>query len=61
VNLEVHLEAEIERVWRCTLEAVIERVRRCTWRPLSCELRHALGGGDRASSEMHLKAVIVLT
>jgi hypothetical protein len=30
------------------LEAVIERVRRCAWRPLSCELRDALGGSDRA-------------
>jgi len=45
-NLEMHLEAEIKRVGRCTwsprscnyemhLEAVIERVWRCTWRPRS--------------------------
>ena len=25
MNLEMHIEAVIERVWRCTLEAVIER------------------------------------
>jgi len=41
--LEMHLEAGIERVWRCT------------WRPGSSELRDALGGRDRASVEMHLE------
>jgi hypothetical protein len=28
------------------------------WRPLSCELKVALGGRDRASLEMHLVGVI---
>jgi len=42
VNLEMHSEAVIERVWRCT------------WRPWSCEL----GGRNRASLEIHLEAVI---
>jgi len=53
----MHLEAVIERVWRCIwrlrscnsemhLEAVIERVWRCTWSPRS------------SNSEMHLEAVI---
>ena len=46
MNSEMHLEAVIERVWRCTL------------RPRSSELRYAFGGLDRASLEMHLEAVI---
>jgi len=46
VTLEMHSEAVIERVWRCT------------WRPRSSELRDALGGRDRASLDMHLEAVI---
>jgi hypothetical protein len=44
LNSEIHLEAVIEQISRCTwrlgsstsemlLEAVIERVYRCTWRP----------------------------
>jgi len=49
VNSEMHLEAVIERVWRCT------------WRLRSSELRDVLGGRDRASLEMHLEAVIVRT
>jgi len=49
VNSEMHLEAVIERVWRCT------------WRLRSSELRDALGGRDRASLEMHLEAMIVRT
>jgi len=49
VNSEMHLEA------------VIERVSRCTWRLRSSELRDALGGRDRASLEMHLEAMIVRT
>jgi len=44
VNSEIHLEAEVERV------------RRCTWRPRSSELR--LVGHDRASLEMHSEAMI---
>jgi len=67
----MHLEAVIERVWRCVwrprscnsemhLEAVIERVWRCIWRPRSSNSRDALGGRDRASLEMHLEAEIKL-
>jgi len=41
VNSEMHLEAVIERVWRCT------------WRPCLCKL----GGRNWASSEIHLEAV----
>jgi len=49
VNSEMHLEAVIERVWRCT------------WRLRSSELRDALAGRDRVSLEMHLEAMIVRT
>jgi len=42
VNSEMHLEAGIEQVWRCT------------WRPWSCELAGCNGG----SLEIHLEAVI---
>jgi len=49
VNSEMHLEAVIERVWRCT------------WRLRSSELRDALGGRDRASLEMHLETEIEWT
>jgi len=42
VNLEMHSEI------------VIEQVRRCTWRPWLCEL----GDSNRATSEIHLQAVI---
>jgi len=41
VNSEMHFEAVIERVWRCTS------------RPRSSELRDALGGRDQSSVEMH--------
>ena len=40
------------------LEAVIERVWRCTWRPRSSELRDALRGRNQSSLEMHWEAVI---
>jgi len=46
VNSEMHLEAVIERVWRCN------------WRPRLSELRDALRGRERVNSEMHLEAVI---
>jgi len=46
VNSEMHWEAVIERVWRCT------------WRPRLSELTDALGGRDRASLDMHLEAEI---
>ena len=39
-------------------EAVIERVSKCTWRLRWSELRDALRGHDRASLDMHLEAVI---
>jgi len=37
---------------------VIYRVWRCTWSPRLCELRDALEGRDRLSSEMHWEAMI---
>jgi len=43
-SLEMHLEAVIDRVWRCT------------GRPRWSELRDALGGRDRASLEMQWEA-----
>jgi len=46
VNSEIHSEAVIERVWRCT------------WRPRSSELRDALGGRDRSSLEMCWEAEV---
>jgi len=49
VKSEIHLEAVIERVWRCT------------WRLRSSELRDALGGRDTASLGMHLEALIMRT
>jgi len=42
----MHIEAMIERVWRCN--------RRPRW----IELRDALGGRDRASLEIELETVI---
>ena len=45
-SLEIHLEAIIERVWRCT------------WRPWSSEFRDALGGCDWVRLETHFEAVI---
>jgi len=40
------------------LEAVIDRVWRCTGRPSSSEFGDALGGRGRVNSEMHFEAVI---
>jgi len=45
VNSAMHLEAEIERIWRCT------------WRPRLSELRDALGGHDQSRLEEYLEAV----
>jgi len=64
-SLEMHFEAVIERIWRCTsrlwlrehrehLEIVIEWIWRCTWWVWSCKL----GGRDQASLEILLEAVI---
>jgi hypothetical protein len=46
VNQELHLEATIDQVWRCT------------WRLRLSELRDALGGRDQSSVEMHFEALI---
>jgi hypothetical protein len=46
VNREMHLEAVIERVWRCY------------WRPRLSERRDTLLGRDQARLEMHLEAMI---
>ena len=50
----VRLEAIMEWVWEIHFEAGIESVWRCTWRPWSCEL----GGRNRARLEIHSDAVI---
>jgi len=47
--------------WEMHWEAVIEWVWRCTWRPRWRELRDARGGRDWASLEMHLEAEIEWT
>jgi len=44
-SLEIHLEAVIERVWRCT------------GRPLSSGFEDTLGGRNRASLDQYLEAV----
>jgi len=44
--MEIHSEARIERVYRCT------------WRRYSSVCKDTLGGGNRASLEMQLEAVI---
>jgi len=46
VNSEMHLEAVIDRVWRCM------------GRPSSIEFGDTVGGRDRASLDMHLGAEI---
>jgi len=46
VNLEMHTEIAIERVWRCTC------------RRQSTGFRDTLGGRDRVNLEMHSKIVI---
>jgi len=46
VNSEIHSEAVIERVWRCT------------WRPRLSEFGHALRGRDRARLDMQLETEI---
>jgi len=61
-KLEIHLEAVIEWVWRCTWRPLLYElgghrhasIKICTWRPWMCEL----GGCDRVSLEMHLDVVI---
>ena len=49
VSSEIHSEAIIQRVWRCT------------WRPRFTDLRDALWGHDRASLEMQLESEIEWT
>jgi len=56
---EMHLEAVIERVWRCTWRPRWRWTERCNWRPRSGLFGDALGGLDRASLEMHLETTIV--
>jgi len=54
--LEIHLETEIE--WtQMHLEAVIERVWRCTWRLRSSQLRDAHGSHNWVCWEIHLEAI----
>jgi uncharacterized protein YndB with AHSA1/START domain len=69
LNSEMHLEAMIERVWRCIwrprssnlempLDTVIERVWRCIWRPRSSNSWTHLEDKIKSNSEMHLEADI---
>jgi len=58
VNSEMHWEAVIEWVWRCTLRAVIEQVCRCTLRPWSSEFGGAIGDWDWVNSEIYWDAMI---
>ena len=46
VNPEMHLEAVIERVWRCTWRPRSSWTQRCTWTPRSSEIGDAFGGRD---------------
>jgi hypothetical protein len=68
VNSEMHLEAVIERVWRCTWRPRSSEfgdafgghdhvTQRCTGRPWSSEFGDALAGHDQARSEEYLEAV----
>jgi hypothetical protein len=58
VKSQMHFEAEIKLNSEMHLEAAIERVWRCTWRPRSSEFGDAFGGRDRGSLDMHLQAMI---
>jgi hypothetical protein len=51
--LEIHVEAVVERLWRCledldgaNLNAIIVTVSRCTYRPRSTECRDSLERHD---------------
>jgi len=57
MNSEMHLEAEIEWTQKMHLEAVIDRVWRCTLRLWPSEFGDALAGYDRARLEEYLEAV----
>jgi len=59
LNSEMHLEAMIERVWRCTWRPRSSCTQRCTWRPRSCNSEMHLEAGIKLYSEMHLEAEIV--
>jgi len=73
VNSEMHLEAGIEGVWRCTwrprnrvnsemhLEAEIKWTQRCTGRLWSSKFGDALGDQHRVNSEIHLETEIKWT
>ena len=54
VNLEMHSEAVIERVWRYTWRPSSSEFGDSFWWPWWCEL----GSRNRASLEIHLEAVI---
>jgi len=56
-NSDIHSEAVIKRVWRCTVR-LRSSVFRCTWRQWSSEVGDALAGHNRVNLEMHCKAVI---
>jgi len=54
----MHLEGEIELNSAMHLEAEIEGIWRCTWRPRSSEFGDALGGQDQVELRDALEAVI---
>jgi len=58
MNSEMHLEAGIKRIWRCTWRPRSSWLRRCTRRPWSIEFGDELWGCDQASLEIHLQAMI---
>jgi len=57
VTSRMHLEAVIERVWRCTWRPRSGWTERCTWRSWSSEFEDALAGHDWARSGDYLEAV----
>jgi uncharacterized protein YndB with AHSA1/START domain len=57
-SLETHLPAEIEFNSEMHLEAEVERVWRCIWRPRSSNSKIHLEAEIKLNSEMHLEAAI---
>jgi len=57
IYIATHLHTEYQD-W---LQAVLQSNARSDWRYQSSELRDALGGGDQASLEIHMEAMIVQT
>jgi hypothetical protein len=58
VNLEMHFEAVIERVWRCNWRLRLSELRDGLGGEGSSEFGDALGGRDRGNLEMHWEAEV---